>query len=190
MSLDRVVHRFTVDEYQAMASAGLLADGPRVELIEGEIIEMAPIGPPHASSVDRLTMLFATAVGPRAIVRVQSSVVLRPMSQPEPDIALLAPRQDWYAEAHPEPADILLVIEVSDTSLAFDRRVKVPLYARYGIAECWIVDLAGRSVDVHRQPGPGRYAHVTRCVPGQRIEPLALEDVTLDVADIVGPARP
>lgn len=186
MAIDRVLYHFTVDEYQTMAEAGVFVEGPRVELIEGEIIEMEPIGLLHASIVDRLNALFTRVVGDEAIVRVQSSIVLGIASQPEPDVALLRARHDWYAKAHPDEVDVFLVVEVSDTTVAFDRRVKVPLYAQLGVRECWIVDVSGGVVDVHRLPGLGSYGQVARYVVGQQISPEALPHVTLDVAEIFG----
>src|SRR5690606_16285512 len=134
-------HRITADEYHRMAEVGLLAPDARVELIEGEIIEMAPIGKEHTSVVDQLTRLFVRAVGDDAIVRVQGSVRLGSISEPEPDLVLLRPRTDFYRNQFANAPDILLVIEVSDTTLRYDREVKVPLYARHGVPETWIVDL-------------------------------------------------
>ena len=137
---------FTVDDYQRMGETGILREDDRVELIEGEIVSMPPIGSPHGGGVKHLNRLLAQAVGERAIVAVQDPVVLRPRSEPQPDIALLRPRPDFYAHSHPEAADVLLLIEVADSTLHYDLHVKVPLYARQGIPEVWVVDIAHRKV--------------------------------------------
>jgi Uma2 family endonuclease len=150
-------HRITVDEYHRMAEVGLLAPDARVELIEGEIIDMAPIGKEHSSVVDQLTRLFVLAAGETAIVRIQGSVRLDRMSEPEPDLALLRPRADFYRHEHATGADMLLVIEVSDSTLRYDREVKVPLYARHGIPEAWIFDLPQDRLLVYAGLDAGAY---------------------------------
>lgn len=185
MAVEPVPYLFTVDDYHAMADAGLFPAGARLELIEGEILEMTPIGPVHASIVDRLNMLLTAVVAGRAIVRVQNPVEANPRSEPEPDLTLMAPREDYYSTAHPRPEDILLVIEVSDSTLSFDRRVKLPMYARSGVAEVWIVDVAGRAVEVCRRPGPDGYAERSVVGEGDEVAPLALPDIIVPVASIL-----
>lgn len=148
---------FTVAEYYQMAEAGILAPEDRVELIEGEIIAMSPIGSRHAGCVNRLTQLFSEKVSGLAIVSVQNPIRLSDSTEPEPDLALLRPRADFYAQAHPQPADVLLVVEVADHSLAYDRAIKVPLYARAGIPETWVIDLDTETVFVYQQPGAPGY---------------------------------
>ena len=150
-------HRITVDEYYRMAEIGLLAPDARVELIEGEIVDMAPIGSEHASIVDQLNYLLGRAVGERAIVRVQGPVRLSRITEPEPDVTVLAPRADFYRHAHPNRSEILLLIEVSDSTLRFDRDIKVPLYARHGVHEVWVVDLQNRCLLTHAGPADGQY---------------------------------
>lgn len=150
-------HRLNVDQYHQMARSGVLAPDARVELIEGEIIDMAPIGTKHWSVVNRLTEIFVTALQGRAIVSVQSSIRLGDYSEPEPDLAVFKYRPDFYAERHPTAADALLVIEVADTTAPYDRGVKLPLYAKHGIPEVWIVDLEASLVRFHRQPQGDRY---------------------------------
>lgn len=150
-------HLITVEEYYRMAEVGLLAPDARVELIEGEIIDMAPIAPSHGSVVDKLTRLFIRAVGDQAIVRTQGAVLLDRRSMPQPDLALLAPSPDDYATTHPTPADLLLVIEVSDSTLRYDSKVKLPLYARHGVPEVWIVDLQHGELHRYRSPQDGKY---------------------------------
>ncbi|HBH00339.1 MAG TPA: Uma2 family endonuclease [Candidatus Rokubacteria bacterium] len=178
---------FTAEEYHRMGEAGILHDDDRVELIEGEIVEMAPIGSPHAGTVDRLNRLFTSRLGERAIVRVQGPVLLAAVeSEPEPDLALLLPRPDFYTTGHPEPPDVLLALEVMDTSVERDRRVKLPLYARAGIAETWLVDLNTGCVEVYRRPGPAGYQDSRVARRGESLAPHAFPDVALAVADLLG----
>lgn len=178
-------HRISVDEYYRMAEVGLLAPDARVELIEGEIIDMAPIGPDHCSVVDQLNRQFVTAVGSRGIVRIQGAVRLDWLSEPQPDLALLAARDDFYRHAHPLPPDVLLLIEVSDNTLRYDRDRKMPLYARHGIPEAWIFDLQHGELRIYSSPQGGRYAeqHATKA-PG--LTPLAaLPGVAVDLSGIL-----
>jgi Uma2 family endonuclease len=177
-------HRITVDEYHRMAEVGLLAADARVELIEGEIIDMAPIGTGHSFVVDELAERFIRAVAGRARIRVQGAIRLDQSSEPQPDIALLAPRPDQYRHAHPAPADVLLLIEVSDSTLRYDREEKMPLYARHGIPEVWIVDLQHGELHFHRTPEGGRYRdHGVTKKPG--MTPLgALPGVGVDLSRI------
>ena len=140
-----------------MAEVGLLAPDTRVELIEGEIIDMAPIGTDHASVVNRLTRLLIMAIGDRGIVQIQGPARLDRYSEPEPDVAVFAPREDFYRHVRPSLAQTLLVIEVSDSTLRYDLDVKLPLYARHGIAEVWTVDLQNNELRCYRSPDSGRY---------------------------------
>jgi Uma2 family endonuclease len=179
---------FTVHEYYQMAQAGILTEDDRVELIEGEIVQMAAIGSRHAACVDRLNQLFSARVAERAIVRVQNPVRLSDYSEPEPDLALLQPRPDFYAAAHPGPADVLLLVEVADTSAGVDRTAKMPLYARAGIVEAWLVDLHVEWVEAHRQPTPRGYQEVCSLGRGTRLAVAAFSDLTLTVDDILGSA--
>ena len=177
---------FTVEEYHRMVDAGILREDDRVELLEGEIVEMTPIGSRHAACVDRLNSLFVRGLGQRGIVRVQSPVRLGERSEPQPDLALLRARPDFYAQAHPGPTDILLLVEVAETSTDVDREVKVPLYARAGIREVWLVDLAGGCVEIYREPAPAGYQQVQRVRPGQRLSPHAVPDLELAMDDVLG----
>jgi hypothetical protein len=179
-------HRFDVDEYHAMVRAGILMEGDRIELIDGEIVEMHTIGSRHLACVIRLNHLLVPPLAVRARVSIQGSMRLDRYSEPEPDVLVLRPRADDYASAHPGPADVLLAIEVADTSLAYDRTVKLPLYARAGIAEVWIVDLEARAVEVHREPSADGYRHFEHVREGQ-IVPAALPDLELELADILPP---
>ena len=169
-------HRLTVDEYYRMAEVGVLAPDARVELIEGKIIDMAPIGSRHAAAADLLAERFIQALGGSALVRVQGPVRLGPRSEPQPDISLLKPRDDRYAKSHPTAADVLLLVEVSDTSLQFDREIKARLYARHGIPELWIADLNDERLHIFRTPREGDYADVSAVRAGiVRIPALAIE---------------
>ena len=150
-------NRITVDEYLRMAEDGSLAPDARVELIDGVIIDMPPIGSPHAAMVRRLDALLQRTVGSRAIISCQSPMLLRPDSMPQPDLALALPCRDFYEKQHPNATDTLLAIEVSDTTLADDLRRKTALYARHGIKEYWVVDIANRRLHVFRDPIHGRY---------------------------------
>jgi Uma2 family endonuclease len=151
-------HRITIHDYHRMAEIGVLAPDARVELIEGEIIDMAPIGKDHQSIVDQLNRTFVRAVGDNAIVRVQGSVRLSQWSEPQPDLVLLAPRPDFYRGEFALGTDTLLVIEVSDTTLRYDRDVKVPLYARHGVPEVWIVDVQNDALLVYGDLRDAKYA--------------------------------
>lgn len=176
--------RFTVDEYHRMARAGILSEDDRVELVEGEIVEMAPIGSRHAACVGRLTALFSAAQT-AAIVWVQNSIRLGRRSEPQPDLTLLRPRADFYASGHPGPQDVLLVVEVAETSADADREVKVPLYARAGVLEAWLVDLDRGVVEVHRRPSPERYLEMRRVGRGQSLSVEAFPDLTFSVDEIL-----
>jgi Uma2 family endonuclease len=180
--------RFSVDEFERMVEARVFTSDDRLELIDGEIIEMAPIGDPHASVVDRLTMLMARRVGDRAIVRIQGPIRFRSFrSRPQPDLALLEPRPDYYAAGAPGAVDIFLLVEVMDSSVEYDRRTKAPLYARAGIWELWLVDIPAGVVEVHRQSSAsGSYHDVHILHRGETLTPLAFPDIALTVDEILG----
>ncbi|MCI0345673.1 MAG: Uma2 family endonuclease [Chloroflexi bacterium] len=186
MALELRRHRFTVDEYYRMAEAGILNEDSRVELIDGEIVDMPPIGSHHGGSVDRSNEVFFRRFVDVAQVRVRNPVRLDMYNEPEPDLALLRRRDDFYRTAHPTPADVLLFVEVADSLLAEDRRTKLPLYARYAIREVWLVDLPNRVVHVYRDPAPDGYRLVQTARSGDRIAPLAFPDRDLDVAELLG----
>lgn len=177
---------FNVVEYHRMAQAGILGEDDRVELIEGEIVEMAPIGSRHQAGVDRLAELFFRQAGDRAVVRVQGPIRLGARSEPQPDVTLLRRRPDFYAIYHPGPQDVLLVVEVADTTLDYDRQVKVPLYARYGILELWIVVLELEVIEVYRRPTQEGYQEIFQAGRGQRLSPEAFPGLDLAVDDILG----
>ncbi len=186
MGTDLQRRLFTADEYHRMAEAGVLGEDDRVELVDGEIVEMSPIGSPHAACVDRLNVLLQRLGGVQGIVRVQSPIRLNAHSEPQPDLSILRHRADFYAAAHPTPEDVLLVVEVADTSLRYDRDVKIPLYARAGIAEAWLVDLLNGSVDIFTQPSERGYQQSRRVGRDARMTSPALPSATLLVSDILG----
>jgi Uma2 family endonuclease len=178
-------HRITVDEYYRMAEVGILPPDARVELIEGEIIDMAPIGTGHGGTVIQLTDLLQDAARGRAHVLVQLVVRLSDISEPQPDFALVKPRTDFYKKQHPGPADTFLIIEVSESSLRYDVQVKAPLYARHGVPEYWIIDLKGRQVRFFRSPESGQYADVTSTDAPGVVAPAALPDVQIDLTHVL-----
>ena len=186
MVLSLVRRRFTVDEYHQMGRAGILNEDDRVELIEGEILEMTPIGRRHAAGVMRISSLFWQRFGDAGVISVQNPLRLDAHTEPQPDVALLRPRADFYEAGHPGPADILLIVEVAETSAALDRRVKLPLSARSGIPEVWLVELSKRTVTAHRDPGPGGYKTVRTLRRGETIAPLAFPDRELTVGEMLG----
>jgi Uma2 family endonuclease len=177
-------HRITVHEYHRMAEVGVLAPDARVELIEGEILDMAPTGKEHTSVVDRLTRLLVRAVGDDAIVRIQGSVRLSEMSEPEPDVVLLKPQPDFYRSRFASSADMLLVIEVSASTLRYDRDVKVPLYARHGVPEAWIVDLENGRLLVYGSPAEGAYTRHDSIEAPEVIPVTTLPGVAVDLSAV------
>jgi Uma2 family endonuclease len=177
---------FTVDDYMRMLEAGILTEDDRVELIDGEIIEMSPIGDAHAGCVIRLTMLFTRLVGLAAFVSVQNPVRLDNYSEPQPDLALLKPRADFYAQAKPTPADVLLIVEVADSSIAFDRNIKVPLYAHALIQLVWLVDLNAGVIEVYSQPANSAYQQVQVMHRGDRLTIDSLPGLVVLADDILG----
>jgi Uma2 family endonuclease len=186
MSIQLLRRRFTVEQYHQMAEAGILTENDRVELLDGEIVEMSPIGRRHAACVDRLNRLFGSRLGERAIVRVQNPIELSDRSEPQPDIVLLQPREDFYEAGHPQPQDILLLVEVADTTAEFDREVKIPLYASSRIAEVWLVDINGQCLEIYREPGANGYQNVQKLLRGQSIFIQAFPDINLTVDEILG----
>lgn len=178
--------RFTIDEYHRMAEAGILTEDDRVELLEGEIVEMTPIGSLHAGQVNRLNSLFIGRLGSRVVVSVQNPVQLSQDSEPQPDLALLRPRSDFYRRAHPGARDVFVAIEVMDTSVETDRRVKVPLYAKAGIPETWLVDVNADRLEVYRTPAAEGYRDVRVLRRGESLTIEAFPDLTLTVDDLFG----
>ena len=177
--------RLTVEEYHRMGEVGILRADERVELIEGEIVVMAAASTQHMACVSRLNRTFRR-LGDRAVVWVQSAIRLSRHSEPEPDIVLLLPRADDYADHFPTAADTLLFIEVADTSLDYDLTTKFDLYAAAGIVETWIADIPNRQLIVGREPSPEGYRQITTLGPGSELAPLAFPDIVVRWADIFG----
>jgi Uma2 family endonuclease len=184
MSVQIARRHFNVTEYYRMAAAGVFTEDDRVELIEGEIIEMNPIGSRHAACVGRLTESLGRMVGGKAIVWVQNPVQVNDYSEPLPDIALPKRRDDFYAQAKPQPADVLLIIEVSDSSVEYDRDIKLPLYARAGIPEMWLVNLPQETIEIYSQPFDGKYQDIRAVKRGESLTSKSIPSLTID-ADVV-----
>lgn len=176
--------RFTAREYHRMAEAGILHEDDRVELIEGVLIEMAAIGTRHFVCVNGLNRFLVQSVGDEAIVSVQNPVRLDEYGEPMPDLAVIRTRD--YRESLPTPEDVLLLIEVSDTTLAYDRGVKLPLYARKGIREAWIIDLKAGAVERHTEPSPDGYRLTARAGRGETLASVALPEVVIAVDAALG----
>ncbi len=176
--------RITTDRYQKMVATGVLTKYDRIELIEGEMLNMAPIGPKHATVADRLARLFMLAVHDAAIVSCGRPVNLGDFSDPQPDVMLLKPRLDDYGNAHPNAADVLLLIEVSDSTLTFDQSTKLSLYARYGVSEYWVVDVEGKRIVVYREPAAKGYVRKLEFSAPNAISPQAFPDVEVAVREI------
>jgi Uma2 family endonuclease len=176
--------RFSVDHYHKMIAAGVLTKYDHVELIDGEILEMAPIGSPHTATTALLCERLTFALQRAATISVGGAVVLGDFSEPEPDVMVLARREDFYRTKHPVASEVLLLIEVSDSSLAYDQGIKRALYARYGIHEYWVVDLAGRRVFTYREPGESGYAYSRASSHAETISPLAFPALQLSVREL------
>ena len=169
-----------------MIRSGILTEDERVELIEGEIVKMSPIGESHAACVKRITSLFYRLVGQYVTIGVQDPVHLNDFSRPQPDLALLKPRDDFYAQSHPMPADVLLIVEVADTTAPSDRAVKVPLYARAGIPVVWLVDLQRDLIEIYAQPVGGAYQKFSEAKRGDMLTLESLPILKLGVDNILG----
>ncbi|WP_295398954.1 Uma2 family endonuclease [uncultured Thiocystis sp.] len=176
-------HRWSVADYRRMAQSGLLDATDRVELIEGELIDMAPIGCKHAFLVDRLAELLGGGPCANYMVRVQNPVALDTRSEPQPDIALV--NRDNYSDRHPGPSDIRLIVEVSDTTLLYDRDVKLPLYARVGIPEVWLLDAQSGELTVHREFAEGQYSLIRKPTMNETLSPILLPKVTIRLAEML-----
>ena len=180
-------HKLDVDAFYRMAEAGIIGEKDRIELIDGEMIDMAPIGQGHYGSVNRLTNIFVLAFDGRAVVSVQNPLRLSTADEPLPDFTILRWRDDFYGSGErPRPDDVILVVEVADSSLRYDRTVKLELYARSGLAEYWVLDLKRRVVIVHRQPNGDGYDDIRTLSAGATL-PLAVDPaIVIDLARILG----
>jgi Uma2 family endonuclease len=186
MVVDLKRYRFTRSDYHRMVQTGILQPDARVELIDGEIIEMSPIGDRHLACVDRLTRIFVRGVGDDAIVRVQGSIALDDNGEPEPDLVLLRFRDDFYAHAPATAEAALLIVEVADSSEGYDRRIKAPLYARHRIPELWIADLNRDHITVYTDPSSDGFTTTRVYRRGSSLSPLACPSLVISVDDILG----
>jgi Uma2 family endonuclease len=186
MSLPISKYYFSVAEFERMGEAGVFTKDARLELIEGEILEMLPIGSRHAACVNFLSRFLNRTAGDIALVSVQNPIRLNDFSEPEPDLALLRLRDDFYRDAHPTPADVLLIIEVADTTLAYDRQVKAPLYAKSGIEEAWIINLAEEQVEIYSGLADGAYQTIVNFRRGDEARAHTIAGLTISVADVLG----
>ena len=186
MVVDIQRKRFTVDEYYRMAEVGILDPDDRVELIECEIIQMSPIGDRHAGCVNRANDLFTNLFRGRAVVTVQNPVRLNKFNEPQPDLTLCKWRADFYSSHHPRPDEILLAVEVADTTLRKDLKLKLPIYARLGIVELWIEDLPHNRILIFRNPEGDKYQTALTATFGETLAVLAFQDIIIKVEQLLG----
>jgi len=177
-------YRFTVDEFARMGEAGIFTDDDRVELIDGDILEMTPIGALHAGIVSRLNELLMARLAGKACVSIQSPIRLANDTEPQPDLVVARRRETFYTDRHPEPGDILLVIEVADSSLRYDKLEKAPRYGRAGIPELWLVDLEAGDVTVYTGPGPDGYASRQLRQRGDDMVAASMPEIRASVDDL------
>jgi Uma2 family endonuclease len=186
MTVELLRRKFTVEKYHKMVDSGILTENDRVELIRGEIIEMSAIGTRHAAGVRRLDNLLSTKLQGLVIIDTQNPIELDDISEPQPDVALLRPRADFYANSHPQPDDIFLLIEVADTTVKYDREVKIPLYAENNIFEVWLVDVNQQIIEVYREPTKEGYGDMQKFTLNQSLSIQAFSDVSISVNEIFG----
>ena len=184
MSVDVVRRRFTVDEYFQMVRVGILNEDDRVELLDGDIVKVTPPGPDHNAPTGILNRLFVLGVGSRAVVLPGPTLRLSKRSAPEPDFVLLRPDPRNYRDRYAEPGDVLMLVEISDSSLRRDRELKLPLYAAAGIPEYWIVDVQNETVEVYRDPAGSSFASVRQYRRGESLSPSAFPDLRIAVDEI------
>ena len=186
MVVAQQTYRFTVEEYYRMGEVGILSPDIRVELVDGEIRRMAPIHPPHASMVKRLTVALVARLQDTAVVGVQDPIHLDEFNEPQPDVTILRSRDDYYGSRHPTPADVLLAIEVADTSLRYDRDEKIPRYGRYGIPEAWLVDVQAGTITVFTEPHAGGYGEQRVLSRGEEIVSVSVKGLRVRVDEALG----
>lgn len=186
MSVQLLRRKFTVEQYHKMGESGILTEDDRVELIRGEIVEIASIGRRHAACVNRLVRLFTQILGDSIILSPQNPVELSDNSEPQPDTALLQPRPDFYESGHPQPEDIILLVEVADTTAESDRTIKIPLYAENGIGETWLVNINEQCVEVYRETSATGYQNVHIFQRGQSLSLQAFPDINITVDEVLG----
>jgi Uma2 family endonuclease len=181
-----LTRKFTVEQYHKMADVGIFSQQDRVELLEGEIIEMSPIGIKHAASVNRLNQLFNKNLGDKVLVSIQNPIQLGEKSEPQPDVALLKYREDFYGAKIPQNEDIYLIVEVADTTVKYDREIKIPLYAQKNIIEVWLVDLNSSYLEVYRQPAQEGYKSMQKLQLGETLTLVSFPEIRLGVGEILG----
>ena len=186
MNTTVLIHRFNVEEYHRLIENNILHEDDRVELIEGRIIDMTPIGSKHAACVSRLNEILSEKLQKRAIINIQNPICLTAYTEPEPDIAIIKRRPDFYAEQLPQPEDVLLIIEVSDSSVDYDCETKIPLYAKSNIPEVWLVNLIENNVAIYSGPSSEGYNVITKHHHNQILSPKSFHDITLTVSEIFG----
>jgi Uma2 family endonuclease len=186
MSAEVATYRFSVEEFNKLGEAGIFDEDDRVELLDGEIIVLSPVGTQHAGIVMRLISVFHDKLGKRVLINPQNPTVMDEFSEPLPDIMLLKPRKDFYSSAHPRPGDIFLLIEVSDTTLAYDRGRKLRKYAESRLAEVWIVNVKQQTIEQFRAPGGATYSSSAAFRRGQTIKIAAFPDVQFSVEELIG----
>jgi Uma2 family endonuclease len=177
MTAQLLTHKFTTQQYHLMHEAGVFAEGDRLELINGEITKMSPIGRKHAACINRLVRSFTKKLGAQIVLSVQNSIRMDDNSQPQPDLAILKLRNDFYEEGLPTPSDILLIIEVSDSTITYDRDVKMPLYAAAGIPEMWLFDVNKKAIEGYSLPSPSGYKQMRRYEANDTLEMITFPDV-------------
>ena len=187
LTSDRKTRKFTVAEYYRMAEVGILGPEERLELIEGDIIVMPPIGPGHADNVNELNEVLAGYAPGRFRIGIQNPIHLDNGSEPQPDVVLLRRRPEGYGAAHPTPADVLLIIEVADSTLNYDREVKAHIYGRNNVPETWVRNLPDDCIERFSEPGPNGYGQHTVHRRGKTITPVSLPNLRLAVADLLPP---
>ena len=178
-------HRFSVKEYYRMAETGVLRPDARVELLDGKIIDMSPIGPFHGGLVNRLIRIFGKLANGRWQASAQNPLRLDDHSEPEPDFMLLKPSTDDYTSRHPEPEDVFLLVEVADASLDYDRQEKLPAYGRAGVSEVWVVNLRDHVIEVHREPNFTGYGSKTVLRVGDKVSSQTFPDAVVDVGELL-----
>jgi Uma2 family endonuclease len=187
MQIELTKRLFTVDEYYQMAKAGIFGPEDRVELIDGEVIQMCPIGDRHAGCVNRINRLLVTSLRDRAVISVQNPLQLSTYTEPEPDVVVLKPRVDDYAGKKVRAEDALLVIEVVDKTLRYDRQIKIPRYAAAGVPEVWVENLPADELLVYRNPGAKGYSISLTLHRSDIISPSVFPDILFKVNEILGP---
>lgn len=182
-------YSFTIRDYARMRSAGILAEDDRVELLDGEVRQMSPIGPFHAALVNRLTAILTRLLGDTAIVSIQNPIQLNDYSEPQPDVVIMHPRDDYYAHAHPRPDDILVVIEIADSSIDYDRDEKMPRYAEAGISEAWLIDVANQQIEHYTQPRNGIYRQKVLLTTEDQIQSVQYPQIAFAIGTLFPEAR-